>query len=239
MTQDLKWHLVALREALGIDPQDVGAAAQARAEHWVKLPEWPARTVALGLLVGVDPEGDTLLLTHPRHRPHALPLWEALAASLGLTAQDDTALSPLKLRSAAERLGLDWPLALTRVLDFVSTVLPERAPEAEREAAQAQLQAAEDRTTLLGAALAIVARSPGACLDEAGYWDATRVARLIYQQAVYWFPLAPPGLNEAEAARLIARYLPATAEAIARPTDAVAPSVFAQWMTPPDEPALP
>jgi len=234
MTQDLKLHLPALREALGIDPQDAGAAAQALAEHWAKLPEWPARTVGLALLVGVDPTHETQLLTHARYRSHALPLWEALATALGLAVQDDTGMSPSKLRSAAERLGLAWPQALTRVLDFVSAVLPERAFEADREAAQAQIQTAEDRTTLLGAALAVVARTPAACLDEAGYWDATRIAHHIYRQAVYWFPLAPPGLNEAEAAQLIARYLPASAEAMAPSTDAVVPSVFAQWMTPPD-----
>lgn len=239
MIQDLKSHLTALREALGIDPQDVGTAAQARAEHWAKLPEWPVRSVGIALLVGVDPTHETQLLTHARFGSHALPLWEALAAALGLAVQDNTGVSPSKLRSAAERLGLDWPLALTRVLDFVSAVLPERASAADREAAQAQIHTAEDRTTLLGAALAVVTRTPAACLDEAGYWDATRIARLIYQQAVYWFPLAPPHLNEAEAAQLIARYLPATAEAMAPSTDAVVPTVFAQWMAPPNEPAPP
>ena len=200
-------HLAALRTALNVDAAALDTQAQLRAEVWAKRSVWAARSEALPLLVGADPEDWAAKLELPGNARHEAALWQALAANLALGSDADPALPPARLRSAADALGLDMPSALGRVLDFITAVL---APSLDGQGdPEPMLQAAEDRITVLGAALSLLARTPDKCIDEAGYYDAGRVARAIFQQAVFWFPLGPPSLDEAAAATLIARWLPA------------------------------
>ena len=200
-------HLSALRAALNVDSSAVDHETQRRVEHWAKRSEWAARSEALPLLVGADPAAWVHALKSPSSAHHESILWRAIATTLGLDPHLDPPITPSRLRSAAEASGLDLPLALARVLDFITAVLPSSADEQTDPAPL--LQAAEDRVTVLGAALALLARTPDRCVNDAGYYDAARMARAIFQQAIYWFPLGPPGLDEAAAATLIARWLPA------------------------------
>ena len=206
MNEPLSLHLGALRTALNVDSSAVDLDTQRRVELWAKRSEWAARSEALPLLVGADPDDWASLPASPSNARHEGALWQALAATLGLGPDSDTPISPTRLRSAAEANGLDLPLALARVLDFITAVLSPAAGDQPDPAPL--LQAAEDRLTVLGAALALLARTPDRCVNEAGYYDASRLAGAIFQQAVYWFPLGPPSLDEAAAARLIARWLP-------------------------------
>ena len=207
MNDPLSLHLDALRAGLNVDSTAVDHETQRRVEGWAKRSEWAARSEALPLLVGADPNDWARALELPSNARHEAALWRALSATLGLGADSNALISPTRLRSAAEANGLDLPLALVRVLDFITAVL---SPAGEDPPDPAPLlQAAEDRLTVLGAALALLARTPDRCLNEAGYYDAARLARAIFQQAVYWFPLGPPSLDEAAAATLIARWLPA------------------------------
>ena len=206
MNEPLNLHLAALRAALKLDSAAVDQETQVRVESWAKRGEWAARSEALPLLVGAEPAAWGPALESPSNARHETVLWQALAASLRLAPETNPPISPTRLRNAAEALGLDLPLALARVLDFITAVLPP-TPDAQPDSAPS-LQAAEDKVTVLGAAVALIARTPDRCVNEAGYYDAARIAQAIFQQAVYWFPLGPPSLDEAAAATLIARWLP-------------------------------
>lgn len=195
----------------GLDVSAVDTAAQARAEHWCRQPAWPARSVALPLAVGVDPrEWPAHLVAHAAQAPAEL-LWHALAAHLRLPPADDPAITPEALQGWARNAGFALPLALQRLLDFMRAVLP-RDAGTEPDAAGPALRRAEAEATLLGAALAQVTREPAACIDEAGYYAATRIAARVFAQAVVWFPMSPPPFTREEAEALIARWLPPTPE---------------------------
>ena len=171
-------------------------------EAWAKRERWRAASEGLPLLLGVRPEDWARIDGAAR----VGETWAALAAALGVAPDSDPECSPLKLRAAALGLGLSPPPALDRLLDFIQRLLPEAQPEAA--AAEAEVLAAQERETLLGAALMLVTRMPQDCVDELGYYDSARITRLILQKALLWFPLGPPALDRGGIEALIARWLP-------------------------------
>lgn len=180
-------------------------------EAWVKREQWRLRDEALPLLVGTDPavwqaSPQSLLVREAGDR-----LAVALAARLQLEPDTDAHVTPLAFRAAAEALMLDLPPALARLLDFLARVLAFQQADTASASAQG-LADAEDRLTVLGAALALVVRHPERCLDEEGYYSAERMVEEIFRQAVYWFPLGPPACGVAEAVSLLARWLPRAPE---------------------------
>ena len=178
----------------------------AESEAWAKLERWRAASEGLPLMLGVSPTAWPGIWTRPGCAPLVDAVWAAFAAALGVACDTDPERSPLALRSAALGLGLSPPPAIDRLLDFIQRLLPAAAPT--EAAAEAEVLAAQERETLLGAALMLVTRMPQDCVDELGYYDSARIAQLILQKALLWFPLGPPRLDRAGIETLLARWLP-------------------------------
>lgn len=206
MTMTPQTALATLRAQAGVAPADMALAPLF--EHWLKRDQWHARTEALALAVGVEPARWATLRMAPAANAAADALWRSLAEDLGCGEAADPAIAPRELDTWARRHALALPDALARLLEFIGRVLPAALPD--RGGHDPAL--ADDRATILGAALALATRRPHACLDAEGYWDGAAIARQIFRQAVYWFPLGPPALPEPEAAELIGRYLPTRSE---------------------------
>ena len=172
-------------------------------EHWAQVPHWPALTVGLPLMVGVRPQAWPELLASV---PAAATLQAALAEALQLPPASDQPVLPARLRVAAKGVGIVPPPYLGQLLDFLGRVLPRAEADVAGDAGR-QALAAEERETLLGIALMLVTRLPRDCVDEAGYYSAARIAELILQKSVRWFPLAPPTLDRAGIEALLAGWI--------------------------------
>lgn len=205
MTEATAAALVArLRAGLAVDAVD--PAAQARYERWAGREQWRARSEALPLLVGVEPAewGGS----ERARSADAAALWSRFAAELGLDANGDLPLSPARVREWARGAGVALPRALARLLDFIASVLPATASGGTPQVSEVEVLRAQERETVLGAALMLVTREAHECVDEEGYLDPGRIARLVRARSLLWFPLAPPQLSEADITRLLARWLP-------------------------------
>jgi len=189
----------------GVDCDATDPATQRLFEAWAARDHWRARSEALPLLVGVAPSAWAEHLAGRGLAGAERALWSALAQALSLDPDADQALEPRRLRAWAQEAGLRLPAALARLLDFITSVLP-RAGAGETVAADEVLRA-QERETILGAALMLVTRQPAECVDDEGCYDSARIARLIRARALLWFPLAPPSLSEAEMAALVARWV--------------------------------
>lgn len=195
--------LAQLRE--GVDCTATDPATQRLFEAWAARECWRARSEALPLLVGVSPSAWADHLARPGLAGAEHALWSALVRDLSLEADADQPLEPRRLRAWAQGAGLHLPAALARLLDFITSVLPTAA--GGDTAAADEVLRAQERETILGAALMLVTRQPAECVDEEGCYDSARIARLIRSRALLWFPLAPPSLSEAEMAALVARWV--------------------------------
>jgi hypothetical protein len=195
--------LAQLRE--GTDCAATDPATQRLFEAWAARECWCARSEALPLLVGVSPSAWAAHLARRGLTGAELALWSALARDLSLELDADQALEPRRLRAWAQGAGLRLPTALARLLDFITSVLP-TVPAGDAMAADEVLRA-QERETVLGAALMLVTRQPAECVDDEGCYDSARIAQLIRSRALLWFPLAPPSLSEAEMAALVARWV--------------------------------
>jgi len=192
-----------LREGVDCDATD--PATQRLFEAWAGRERWCARSEALPLLAGVAPSAWAEHLARRGLEAAEQALWPVLAQALSLDADADPHIEPRRLRAWAQGAGLRLPAALARLLDFITSVLPAVA-DGETVAVDEVLRA-QERETILGAALMLVTRQPAECVDEAGCFDSARIARLIRARALLWFPLAPPALSEAEMEALLARWV--------------------------------
>jgi hypothetical protein len=199
--------LSALRTQLALDIDD--DTQQTLYEYWLKKDAWCARSEALPLAIGLDPLRWKTARAGRQIGPHERALWESFAAYLGSDGIREPAIAPRKLRQWARQHDLRISPSLTRLLDFIGTILP---AEADAGADQTHdfapaIRLAEDRLAILGAALSAVTRCPARCVNAAGDYDGDLIAELVFRQAVWWFPLRPPGLTQQEAAALIGRWL--------------------------------
>lgn len=192
----------ALRVGLDVDATD--AATQMRYEAWAQRETWRLGDEAAPLLVGLTPADWPGHIAGSERAAWAEALMVALSHGLGVSREDEVA--PLRVRAWAQQHGIRLPLALGRVLDFIASVLPQASEGAAAES-EAEVLRAQERETLLGAALMLVTKEQAACLDEAGCYSPEKIARLIRARALLWFPLAPPALDEAAIAQLIARWI--------------------------------
>ncbi|MBI4692776.1 MAG: hypothetical protein HY749_02000 [Gammaproteobacteria bacterium] len=204
MTDTLEAALAVLRADL--DTARVDAASQAHYEHWAKLDIWRARAEALPLLIGEDPASYAPPAPETARGAAHARLWAAFTAATG-NPDPEAAVTPFALRRFAQEHGLALPLGLSRLLDFIALVLPAQSGEGSA-AAERAVALAEDRETTLGAALYLVTRQAGDCLDGEGYYDAARIVDLIRTRAVFWWPLAQPTLSREQMIELLVKWLP-------------------------------
>ncbi|MGR8918865.1 MAG: hypothetical protein ACU85V_04550, partial [Gammaproteobacteria bacterium] len=113
----------------GVDPNDTSIEVQQRCEHWVGLDSWRLADEALPLLVGVDPAA---------WRAHvdavgAASAEQVLLSALGeaLDTPLDAAVAPARLRDLARSMGVELPVALSRLLDFVAQFTAPALPQAD------------------------------------------------------------------------------------------------------------
>ena len=200
MSGDIKESLEHLREGLDIHATD--ADAQKLYEQWLSEDQWPLTTVALPLVVGCDPEAWSAHV-----ESHALEdAVEAVLSSLAAESGDaEMPISVTQLAGWARTHNLELPLAMSRLLEFIGSVLGQsQLPVTDQANAFA---AAEEREILLGAALALVTKFPQQCRDANGFFDGALIAQLILEKGALWFPGAPPSLSRDEIAQLLEHYL--------------------------------
>ncbi|MGE3772386.1 MAG: hypothetical protein AB7I32_05635 [Gammaproteobacteria bacterium] len=194
----------SLRGDADVHATDPGT--QQRYEAWARRDGWQLRREALPLVVGHDPSTWAAQLEATGREALADELVRALARDLGVDTE--ASVAPLAVRRWAQSHGLRLPQALSRLLGFVSSVLPQASAD-DAAVAEVEVLRAQERETLLGAALMLVTKEQAACLDENGGYSPAKIAQLIRSRALLWFPLAPPSLDEAEIAALIARWIKA------------------------------
>ena len=193
-----------LREGVACEATD--PATQRMFEAWAAREHWCARSEALPLIVGIAPPAWPEHLARNGLANVERALWSLVAGDLALDRDADQPVEPRRLRAWAQGAGVRLPAALARLLDFITSVVPAAAAPGETVSADEVLRA-QERETVLGAALMLVTRQPAECVDEEGCYDSARIARLIRARALLWFPLAPPSLSEAEMTALVARWL--------------------------------
>jgi hypothetical protein len=195
--------LTVLRDGVEFDAID--QATQIFYESWVKREAWRVRTEALPLAVGVDPSQWEAHLARVDGSSAATALGADLATYCGVEIARDDDVSPGQVRQWMRAMNASLPISLARLLDFIGVTLPQSAPGSL--ATRAEQRILEERCTMLGAALSLITKTPAQCLDSDGYFDCVRIARLIFAQAVYWFPLEPPELSETDVVDLLRQWV--------------------------------
>lgn len=188
----------------GVDLGSFNVEIQMLYEHWLKNDTWAARDEALPLIVGVDPalwhsylEAGELIGTEQA-------LWESYQSEAGI----DTGSQRVPVNEVVgffRARQVEIPASFSRLYDFIrQTTL---GAETESTDTASPSPRGEEVEIVLGAALALVASMPDRCRDEHGFIAGERVAKLIVQSAVRWFPLEAPTMTEAEMAGLIDKWL--------------------------------
>lgn len=196
-------HMVS-RLRSGADVDATSADVQQRYEAWARRETWHLRYDAVPLVVGHDPSSWPAYVEANDCATLADELSRELARDLGV--DEGAHIMPLAIRRWAQDTEVRLPVALSRLLDFIASVLPQGGP-GDMAASEVELLRAQERETLLGAALMLVTRDQAACRDEDGCYSPAIIARLILARALLWFPLAPPTLDEAAIAALVARWI--------------------------------
>ncbi len=189
---------------VGVDVNSVNVEIQVLYERWLKRENWAARSEALPLVVGVDPQLWQSYLETGDLETTEQALWAAYQADAGITGESD----PVAVdRVVAYFRGqqVEMPASFSRLYDFVRQVTLSAVPKVEDSAPTANH--GEESEAVLGAALALVASMPDRCRDEHGFVAGEQIAKLILQSAARWFPLQPPAMTESEMAALINKWL--------------------------------
>lgn len=198
----------ALRGATRDESADV--TLQILYEYWLKRSAWKARSEALPLVVGVDPErwksyldAGGGLVARERN------LWASFSTSNGIGV-DDELISVSSVYAWVKGNDIVMPNCFTRLYDFISQVT--FRPEASQLVAEAvgdseSRESSPEAEIVLGAALSLVAKMSDRCRDRDGLIDGTIVAKLIMETAARWFPSVPPSMPLEQMAELIDRWL--------------------------------
>ena len=196
-------HLIESLRA-GVDLGSHNVEIQMLYEHWLKSDSWAARNEALPLVVGVDPELWRSYLEAGELAAAEQSLWDVYQREAGIAAESDrVAVDQLVAFFRAQQV--EMPASFSRLYDFIRQTTLTAVPDpAERAAVSTR---PEETEAVLGAALALVASMPDRCRDEHGFVAGERIAKLIMQSAVRWFPVQAPTMTETEMATLIDKWL--------------------------------
>ena len=176
-------HLIESLRA-GVDLGSHNVEIQMLYEHWLKSDSWAARSEALPLTEE--------------------SLWDVYQRDAGIAAESErVAVDQLVAFFRAQQV--EMPASFSRLYEFIRQTTLTAVPDpAERAAVSTR---PEETEAVLGAALALVASMPDRCRDEHGFVAGERIAKLIMQSAVRWFPLQAPTMTETEMATLIDKWL--------------------------------
>jgi len=184
-------------------------------ERWVTKDSWLLLGEAVPLLLGCDPD---LWLTRCADL-EILAEVEQLDQELAALAREGTDLPVLnpdapthewRVRPAdvylwTVGLGYRVPEPFATLVQFVLQVV--KRPELSRASPGAGASGSEARERVLGAAVALLARTPQACRNDEGFVDPRIIARLLAQQSVRWFESPRPPMPEADIATLVAQWV--------------------------------
>lgn len=191
-----------LRVAIDMsDPQ----AAQILYEKWLKQDAWPARLVALPLVVGCDPDNWHHYLETNTLGAQEEILWHICANDLTILENDKIVIS--RVAEWARAQSIDLHPSFLRIFEFLRKVLVAVPASDDSESPEVQAMVAGERETVLGAALSLLAKMPNKCRDDHGFVDGAAIVKLIEQTAARWFPHGEPNMSASEMARLIDKWL--------------------------------
>ena len=206
---DFKELVNALRA--GVDVNQSDPATQVLYERWLKRHHWIARAEAIPLLVGVDPGQWPEYLKGFGLEDTEQALWDACSIALSAFLDDSDRLEPARLRAWANSNGIVVPVCFERLQAFISKIVlgsPQPSdpihPPQDAHTALAEMQ---EQERVLGAALSVVTKMRAECVDENGFFDGLRIARIIEQKAARWYGDARPGLSQSRMAALIDKWL--------------------------------
>ena len=194
---------------VGIERNSHDVEMQRLYERWLKRDTWKARSEALPLVVGVEPETWDAYLSEHQLADAEQELWQSFAADNGIET-DDQAIAVAVIYEWFRSNNVELPSSFTRLYDFVRrTMLRAKATDivADDAAQSASCELAPEKEIVLGAALSIVATMPDRCRDEYGFVDGGAVSKLIVETAARWFGSAPPSMTQEQMARLIDKWL--------------------------------
>lgn len=190
-----------LRQGCDINSGDV--ETQRHYEKWLSRDSWQLESEALPLLVGIAPQDYAAYLHQIKAAEASAELLQALCASLQL--EPAATITPQQLQHWCRQHKIALPQAMSNLLDFINRVItPVNAGSSTPEEQHA---AHQEREVILGAALSLVTKFPEQCRDEHGFFDGLKIADLLRQKALLWFPLGPPQLSREEIATLLEKYL--------------------------------
>jgi len=184
-------------------------------ERWVVKARWNLAREALPLLLGIDPDlwltrcANLEILAEAEQSEQALAEVASQGGGLPIlnpeAPEHEWCVRPADLYLWTVAVGYQVPEPFATLVQYVLQVVKpvESAPSSPVTGAAA----GEVRERVLGAALALLARTPQACRDDNGFIDPGLIARCIVEQSVRWFESPTPPLPEVEIATLIARWV--------------------------------
>ncbi len=177
-------------------------------EHWLKRDDWSARTEALPLVVGIEPEFWDAYLSKHKLADLEQEVWDSFAAGNGIEA-DDQSVSIATVYEWFTGCDIEFASSFTRIYDFVRRATSQskvtEVVAAEVDSTSRELQ--QENEIVLGAALSIVSKMPERCRDEHGVVDGGVVSKLIVEKAARWFGSVPPSMTQEQMASLIDQWL--------------------------------
>lgn len=202
---------------VGIDMVDQ-QATQLIYEKWLKFDAWTARGIAVPLIIGCDPEQWSSYIAQHELAANEELLWHILSNDLGKEADDEVSIAAVNEWARIQTVSLHP--SFLRIYEFVRKVMmssmPLKAADSQTKAEmaandrvvrQADIELAREHEIVLGAALSLLSKMPDKCRDANGFADGGKIAELIEQTAVKWFPTSPPILNKSKMAALIDKWL--------------------------------
>ncbi len=202
---------------VGIDMSDQ-QTTQMIYEKWLKLEQWTAREIALPLIIGCDPEQWSNYVEQHQLTASEELLWHVVSNDLGKEPDDSLSIAAINEWARIQTVSLHP--SFLRIYEFVRKVMMSSMPpnlagdenNAETEASRSTEQRTDiaramEHEIVLGAALSLLSKMPDKCRDTNGFADGAKIAELIQQTAVKWFPASSPLLNKNEMAELIDKWL--------------------------------
>jgi hypothetical protein len=184
-------------------------------ERWLVKEHWNLAREALPLLLGCDPDlwlmrcAELEILAEAEQSAQALAEVAASGRDLPVlnpeAPEHDWCVRPADVYLWAVGVGYQVPEPFATLTQYVLQVV--KRPELAASSPARGAAASEARERVLGAALALLARTPQACRDDNGFIDPGLMARSIVEQSVRWFESSRPPLPEGEIATLIARWV--------------------------------